>query len=70
MPRVGDDSSIWKWAIISIDNALQGYMTTALIKGNSFDTWREKDRRQPMTQTDIVLAQIYAYTFVLPDMRP
>jgi len=43
LARVNEDALIWKWAIISIDNALQGYMTTALIKGNSFDTWRKKD---------------------------
>lgn len=43
LARVNEDAMVWKWAIISIDNALQGYMTTALIKGNSFDTWRKKD---------------------------
>lgn len=44
LAKVNEDPFVWKWAIISVDNALQGYMTTVLVKGNSFNTWRKKDR--------------------------
>jgi len=35
------NSRMWKYAIISIHNALQGYLCLSLAGGNSFQTWNE-----------------------------
>lgn len=32
----------WKYAIISLHNALQGYLCISLRNGNSFQTWNER----------------------------
>lgn len=41
MEKVTGSQNFWKYAIISIHNALQGYMCISLRAGNSFLTWKE-----------------------------
>jgi hypothetical protein len=41
LTRTPDDEKAWKYAIISIHNALQGYICISLRNGNSFQTWKE-----------------------------
>jgi hypothetical protein len=42
LARTSDDEKAWKYAIISIHNALQGYICISLRNGNSFQTWNER----------------------------
>ena len=42
LERVKHNEFIWKYAIISAHNALQGYLCIALSNGNSFETWKDK----------------------------
>ncbi|UWX57968.1 hypothetical protein NY406_01445 [Chlorobaculum sp. MV4-Y] len=44
--RVQENPLSWKYAIISIHNALQAYMCINLHGGNSFQTWNEKYRKK------------------------
>lgn len=37
------ESRFWKYCLISIHNALQGYMCIVLKRGNSFATWKKQD---------------------------
>lgn len=41
LERVPNDEKAWKYAIISMHNALQGYICISLRNGNSFQTWNE-----------------------------
>lgn len=43
-----NDSHFWKYCLLSIHNALQGYMCIALSEGNSFATWKEQDFKKWM----------------------
>ncbi|MBI5249231.1 MAG: hypothetical protein HY912_07035 [Desulfomonile tiedjei] len=36
LTKVKDDSHYWKWVIIALHNALQGFMVSALCNGNDF----------------------------------
>ena len=40
--KVPQNSLMWKYAIISIHNALQAYLCISLAGGNSFKTWKER----------------------------
>ncbi len=43
LERVSKDDSAWKYAIISIHSALQGYICICLRNGDSFQTWNERN---------------------------
>lgn len=42
LERTKDDESAWKFALIAVHSALQGYICIALRNGNSFQTWNER----------------------------
>lgn len=48
MENVIDNHEHWKYAIISMHNALQGYMCISLRNGNNFLTWKEKHLKKWM----------------------
>lgn len=44
--RASTDEKSWKYAIVAIHNALQGYICIALANGNGFQTWSERDMQK------------------------
>lgn len=46
LERVSGDEKAWKYAIISMHNALQEYICISLRNGNSFHTWKEAHLRK------------------------
>ena len=43
LEKTSTDDTSWKYAIISLHNALQGYMCIGLMEGNDFQTWSKRD---------------------------
>jgi len=46
--QVSEIPGNWKFALIAIHNALQGYICIALRKGNSFQTWNDRSLKKWM----------------------
>jgi hypothetical protein len=49
LPRVMEDVHYWKWVIIALHNALQGYMVLALTGPNGLNVLKEKCRQEWIT---------------------
>lgn len=45
LPKVINDKRYWKWVIIGLHNALQGFMVLALRGSASVNVWRKDKRR-------------------------
>ena len=56
LPRVRDDSYYWKWAIIGLHNAVQGYMVLALRGSWPVRVYKPRDARRILQheRTDIL----------------
>jgi hypothetical protein len=46
LPKVVDDVHVWKWVIIALHNALQGYMVLALKGSDSLNVYTEKTKKK------------------------
>jgi len=46
LPKVKDDYHNWKWVLIALHNATQGFMVIALRKGTNFDVIRDHHTRR------------------------
>jgi len=45
LARVTEDEKHWKFTLIAIHNALQGFMTISLRDGTPYDTWKEDTKK-------------------------
>jgi len=59
--RTSQNLFAWKYAIVAIHNALQGYMCICLANGNGFQTWSERDFKKWL--------EAYRSDTVLPDTK-
>lgn len=48
LEKAGDDPRHWKWVIIALHNALQGFMVLVLRGSNSLDVLKERSRKKWM----------------------
>jgi hypothetical protein len=53
MERLNENELLWQYAIISIHNSLQGYITAGLSRDNILDTWKEKQAKKWKKEFDL-----------------
>lgn len=54
--RIHDNKHLWKYAIISIHNALQCYLSIALLNGSGINTWKKPHTKKWLKAYDESIA--------------